>query len=312
MHEIAVLIAQYGLVVVFLVMLLDQAGLPIPAFPAFMVAAALGAGGRFGLEGIVIAGTAGSLIADTSWFLASRRYGRKLLALLCRISLSPDSCVRQTENMYARIGTPLLLFAKFVPGLGIVSVSLAAITGVNAFVFLVLDAMGAAFFVGGAVLLGALFKNVIFAFVARLAELGALGLALVIAAIAAYVFVRWWQRQLFIRQLRMDRISIDELTAMIDRGEAPVILDVRPDLVRYEQGIIPGAVFAHPLEAQKTLSEFPKDIEVVVYCSCPNEEAAATAAKHLKAAGFRKIRPLLGGIEAWTNAGREVATLSLD
>src|SRR5271156_3694030 len=312
MHEIAVLIAQYGLVVVFLVMLLDQAGLPIPAFPAFMVAAALGAGGRFGPEGIVVAGTAGSLIADTAWFLASRRYGRKLLALLCRISLSPDSCVRQTENMYVRIGTPLLLFAKFVPGLGIVSVALAAITGVNAFIFLVLDAMGAAFFVGAAVLLGALFKNVIFAFIARLAELGALGLVLVIAAIAAYVFVRWWQRQLFIRQLRMDRISVDELTAMIDRGEAPVILDVRPDLVRYEEGIIPGAVFAHPLDAQIALAEFPKDVEVVVYCSCPNEEAAATAAKHLKQAGFRKIRPLLGGIEAWTQAGRDVATLSLD
>jgi membrane protein DedA with SNARE-associated domain/rhodanese-related sulfurtransferase len=312
MHEIATLITQYGLVVVFLVMLLDQAGLPIPAFPAFMVAAALGAGGRYGLEGIVIAGTVGSLIADSAWFFASRRYGRRLLALLCRISLSPDSCVRQTENMYVRIGTPLLLFAKFVPGLGIVSVSLAAITGVNAFVFFVLDTMGAAFFVGAAVLLGALFKSVIFAFIARLAELGALGLALVIAAIAAYVFVRWWQRQLFIRQLRMDRISVEELTDLIDRGEAPVILDVRPDLVRYEQGIIPGAVFAHPLEAQKTLSEFPKDIEVVVYCSCPNEEAAATAAKHLNAAGFRRIRPLLGGIEAWTKAGRDVATLSLD
>jgi membrane protein DedA with SNARE-associated domain/rhodanese-related sulfurtransferase len=311
MHAIVALIQHYGLVVVFLVMLFDQAGLPIPAFPAFMVAAALGAGGRYGLEGIVVAGIAGSLIADVSWFVASRRYGRALLALLCRISLSPDSCVRQTENMYVRVGTPLLLFAKFVPGLGIVSVALAAITGVGAFVFLVLDAMGAAFFVGAAVLLGALFKTAIFAVINKLTELGAFGLALVVLAIAAYVFVRWWQRQMFIRQLRMDRISVDELTQMIDRGEAPVILDVRPDLVRYEQGIIPGAIFAHPLEAQKTLAKFSKDIEVVVYCSCPNEEAAATAAKHLKQAGFRKIRPLLGGIEAWTKAGREIATVSL-
>ena len=311
MQEIVALIEHYGLIVVFLVMLFDQAGLPIPAFPAFMIAAALGAGGRYGMEGIVVAGVAGSLIADVSWFVASRRHGRTLLALLCRISLSPDSCVRQTENMYLRVGTPLLLFAKFIPGLGIVSVALAAITGVNAFVFLVLDMLGAAFFVGAAVALGALFKTAIYAVITKLAELGAFGLALVVLAIAAYVFVRWWQRQLFIRQLRMDRISVEELTEMIDRGDAPVILDVRPDLVRYEQGIIPGAIFAHPLEAQKTLAEFSKDIEVVVYCSCPNEEAAATAAKHLKEAGFRKIRPLLGGIEAWTQAGREIATVSL-
>jgi rhodanese-related sulfurtransferase len=116
---------------------------------------------------------------------------------------------------------------------------------------------------------------------------------------------------MFIRQLRMDRISIEELTGMIDRGEAPVILDVRPDLVRYEQGIIPGAIFAHPLDAQEILAAYPRDTEVVVYCSCPNEESAATAAKHLKAAGFHRIRPLLGGIEAWSAAGRPVATIGL-
>jgi membrane protein DedA with SNARE-associated domain/rhodanese-related sulfurtransferase len=274
-----------------------------------MVAAALGAGGRFGLQGIVIAGVVGSVIADLAWFFASRRYGRKLLSLLCRISLSPDSCVRQTENLYARVGTPLLIFAKVVPGLGIVAVSLAGTTGVSALTFLLFDLLGAGLFVGSAVLLGALFKTAIFAVIATLADLGMLGLALAIAAVAVYVAARWWQRQAFIKQLRMDRISAEELAEMIDRGEQPVILDVRPDLVRYEEGIIPGAIFAHPLEAQSALATFSRDIEVVVYCSCPNEEAAATAANHLKQAGFKKIRPLLGGIEAWTKAGRSVAIM---
>lgn len=311
MHEIAILIAHYGLLVVFLVMLFDQAGMPIPAFPTLMVAAALGSGGRFGPAGIVAAGIVGSLIADIAWFQASRLHGRKLLGLLCKISLSPDSCVRQTENLYARVGTFSLLFAKVVPGLGIVAIALTGIAGTTASEFLLLDLLGAGFFVGAAVLLGTLFKTAIFAVIAELAHLGALGLAIAIATLAAYVFVRWWQRQVFIRQLRMDRISVDELIGMIDGGRAPVILDVRPDLVRYEEGIIPGAVFAHPLDAQSTLAEFPRDIEVVVYCSCPNEEAAATAAKHLKRAGFRRIRPLLGGIQAWTEAGRAVATVPL-
>ena len=310
MHQIAVLIAHYGLVAVFLCMLLDQAGLPIPAFAGLMVAAALGAGGPYGPEAVVVAGVAGSMIADIAWFVASRRYGRKLLSLLCRISLSPDSCVRQTETLYARTGTLLLLFAKLVPGLGVVSIALAGMTGVGAVEFLTLDALGAVFFTVSATILGALFKNAIFAIIATLADLGLLGLALAIAALGSYGFARWWRRQMFIRQLRMDRISVDELTAMIDSGAAPVILDVRPDLVRFEQGIIPGAIFAHPLDALGTLDSYSRDVEVVVYCSCPNEEAAATAANHLKRAGFRKIRPLLGGIEAWTDAGRAVATIS--
>jgi membrane protein DedA with SNARE-associated domain/rhodanese-related sulfurtransferase len=311
MHEIVILIEHYGPVVVFLCMLLDQAGVPIPAFAAFMIAAALGAGGRYGLEGLVVAGIAGSLIPDVAWFLASRRYGRRLLALLCKISLSPDSCVRQTENLYVRMGAPVLAFAKLVPGLGIVAVALAGITGVSMLTFLVLDIVGAGIFVGSAVVLGALFRSAIFDIIAKLADLGLVGLVLAIAALAIYVALRWWQRQAFIRQLRMDRISAEELGNMIDRGDAPVILDVRPDLVRYEEGIIPGAIFAHPLEAKTALAEFSRDIEVVVYCSCPNEEAAATAANHLKQAGFKKIRPLLGGIEAWTKAGRAVAVMEV-
>jgi rhodanese-related sulfurtransferase len=43
-----------------------------------------------------------------------------------------------------------------------------------------------------------------------------------------------------------------------------------------------------------------------VYCACPNEESAATASKHLRQAGFTKIRPLLGGIDAWVEAGHPV------
>jgi len=266
MHQIAGLIAHYGVVVVFLAMLLDQAGLPIPAFPTLMVAAALSLRGPYRIEEIVLA-------------------------------------------LYARVGSRALLFAKFVPGLGVVAIALAGMSGITAFEFAVLDVLGAGLFVGTAVFLGVLFKAAIFAVIATLANLGALGLALAAAALGAYVAIRWWRRQAFIRQLRMDRISADELAQMIDRGETPVILDVRPDLVRFEEGIIPGAIFAHPLEAQQSLAAFSKDIEVVVYCSCPNEESAATAAKHLKQAGFRRIRPLLGGIQAWAEAGRAVVAV---
>jgi membrane protein DedA with SNARE-associated domain/rhodanese-related sulfurtransferase len=306
MNEITFLIERYGLAVVFVNMLLDQAGLPLPVYPTLIVAAALGAGGGWRIPEIVVAGTLGSLVADVGWFWASTRYGRHVLALLCRLSFSPDTCVRQTESMFSRVGALSLLVAKFIPGLGILSIALSAMTRIGVLTFIALDALGALLFVSVAVLLGVLFRNAVFSVLATLANLGTYGLVLVAVAFATYVFVRWAQRQLFIRRLRMDRISAAELAEMVDRGETPVILDVRSKDTRDLEGIIPGAIFAHPDEARETLVGYAPTIEIVVYCSCPNEASAAIAADHLRKAGFKKIRPLLGGIQAWTEIGRPI------
>jgi rhodanese-related sulfurtransferase len=106
----------------------------------------------------------------------------------------------------------------------------------------------------------------------------------------------------------MDRITVTELAQMIDSGKNPVIFDVRPAEIRLRDGIIPGAHVAHPSDIETALHEFPRDAEIVVYCSCPNEASAALAAQHLRRAGFKTIRPLLGGIEAWEKAGYPIAS----
>jgi rhodanese-related sulfurtransferase len=106
----------------------------------------------------------------------------------------------------------------------------------------------------------------------------------------------------------MDRISVQELTDMIDGGETPVIFDVRSAESRQRDGMIPGAVAAHAAEIEAVMKQYPRNVEVVIYCACPNEATAAVAAQHLRRAGYRKIRPLLGGIEAWSQAGRPLAT----
>ena len=105
----------------------------------------------------------------------------------------------------------------------------------------------------------------------------------------------------------MDRISVDELVQMIEGGKHPVIFDVRPAEARAHGGMIPGAIAAHPSEIGSVLSAYPRNVEVIIYCACPNEATAAIAANHLKRAGYNKIRPLLGGIDAWAGAGRPLA-----
>jgi membrane protein DedA with SNARE-associated domain/rhodanese-related sulfurtransferase len=306
MSQISVLIQQYGLLVVFGAVLLSRIGMPVPAFPVLLTAAAMTSGSGRAATGLVLAGTVGGLIADLGWFAASRRYGRSLLSFLCKVSISPDSCVRQTESVYARLGDLSLVLGKTMPGIGLISTALAGIAGMSVARFAALNFLGELLFVAATVILGVLFNSAILTFVETLAHLGAMGLALVLAVFAVYVLRRWWKRQLFIRELRMARITANELAEMIDRGETPVILDVRPANLRREDGVIPGARFAHPADGKASLAGFSPDLEVVVYCACPREASAVAAVRHLRRAGFRRIRPLLGGIDAWIAEGREV------
>jgi membrane protein DedA with SNARE-associated domain/rhodanese-related sulfurtransferase len=308
-EHITQLIQHYGVPVVFLTVLLSRAGVPFPAWPILLVAGALTAANAALLPILIGTAMAGDMIADVCWYAAGARWGRRVLSLLCKFTLSPDSCVRQTETMFTRMGAGTLLFAKFVPGFSYVAVALSGITGVGFASFVILDGLGSAVYVTVPLVLGRIFHSAVADIIATLARLGEVGIALVVAAFVLYVAVRWVQRRIFIRQLRMDRISVNELGDLIDGGHTPVIFDVRNAAARERDGMIPGAVAAHAVEIDAVLKQYPRDVEVVIYCACPNEATAAVAALHLRRAGYRKIRPLLGGIEAWSQAGRPLATV---
>jgi membrane protein DedA with SNARE-associated domain/rhodanese-related sulfurtransferase len=313
MQEIIHLVAVYGLLAVFLNVLLDEAGLPLPSYPLLAVAGALTATTTLSAWGVLGAAVLASAIADNSWYWVSRSHGGRVLGLLCKVSLSPDSCVRQTETMFIRIGPPALLFAKFVPGLGNVAVALFGITQVSPFVFMPLQVASAVIYLGLPVLLGRLFHNAVNDVLSTLAKLGEYGIAVVALALIGYVGIRWYERFTFIRQLRMDRISVEELASLLeDEKTRPLLLDVRSLPTRKRFGIIPGAVAAHPEDVHPSVMDHDRDREIVVYCACPNEASAATAARHLRKAGFKKIRPLLGGVDAWVKSGRSLHTLPDD
>src|SRR5215469_13026682 len=102
MEHLIALLQQYGLGFVFLNVLALQAGLPLPAYPTLIVAGALAAVGGTPVYVLIAVGIAGALIADTGWYAAGRRYGMRILGTLCRVSLSQDTCVRQTESIFQR------------------------------------------------------------------------------------------------------------------------------------------------------------------------------------------------------------------
>jgi rhodanese-related sulfurtransferase len=199
-----------------------------------------------------------------------------------------------------------MLFAKFVPGFASVATAMAGAIRLNYFKFVAFDAVGAALWVGGGVGLGYLFRDAIGELMAKLASLGQYGLMLVIAGFALWIVVKWYRRYVFTRQLRMDRVTVDELRNLIDEKKVQALVDVRSALTQAATGRIPGARAIDMKKIDEGFKGVPVDGEVILYCACPNEATAVKVAQQLKKVGFKRIRPLLGGIDAWIEAGHEV------
>jgi membrane protein DedA with SNARE-associated domain/rhodanese-related sulfurtransferase len=306
MNHLIMLLQQYGLGLVFANVLALQAGLPVPAYPVLIVAGAYAAMGGSPLWQLVAVAVAAALVADTLWYTAGRNFGMRILGVLCRVSLSPDTCVRQTESIFQRYGPSSMLFAKFVPGFASVATALAGALRLSYWKFLLFDAGGAALWSGVAIALGYVFRGAIESVMNRLSALGKYGLMLVIGGFVVWVLIKWCRRYLFIRQLRMDRVSVEELRGLMDRNQVRALVDVRSAITQAATGRIPGARAIDMQSISDGFKGVPVDGEVIVYCACPNEATAVKVAQKLRKIGYKRIRPLQGGIDAWIEAGLEV------
>lgn len=299
------LIADYGLLFVFGNILAQQLGAPLPAYPVLMLTGALAARGQLNPFALLGTAVAACLIADTVWYQIGRRVGRSVLRVLCRISLSQDGCVRQTESIFTRFGAPSLVVAKFVPGFASVATALAGAMRIARGQFLLFDLIGATLWVAVGLALGWLFSPAIEEIVATLSQWGGWGLMLVAVAVAVFIAAKGWQRHRFNLQLRMARVSVETLGELIDGGAPPMIIDVRSPAAR-EEGRIPGALATLGDMQLAELLAHPKDALVVVYCACPNDASAVLGARKLLERGFVNVRPLAGGIDAWRASGRQI------
>ena len=302
MNYLFTLIEHYGLAAVFLNVFVEQAGAPLPAYPTLVITGALAARGNYSTVTLLATAVVAALLADLGWYLAGKRYGSKVMSTLCRISLSPDSCVRQTESVYLKWGARSLLVAKFIPGFASIGSALAGALGTRLIAFLVFDSLGAALWAGSAIWLGSLFSSTVDDLLQALDSLGRQGLLLIGLALAVFIAHKWWQRSQFMKSLRMARISVDELHALRAAGTAPVIVDVRP-MHAQAGGRIPGAMAMTIDDIADFALDLPADGDVIIYCACPNEVSAARVAKQLMDKGYTRVRPLHGGIDAWVAAG---------
>jgi membrane protein DedA with SNARE-associated domain len=268
MNEAFQFLLRHGYAVLFGFVFAEQLGLPIPAIPVLLAMGALVGAGQFSLAIAIPVALLAALLSDVIWYHLGRHRGPSVLNLICRISMEPDSCVRRTENVFARHGARALLFAKFVPGLSTVAPPLAGIFRMRLPRFLVWDGAGTLLWIGTFVGTGYLFSTQLERIAAFALRLGAWLVAVLLGALAAYIGWKYVQRRRFIRRLRIARITPDELMRRIGAGEEIVVVDLRHSLEFEADGMsVPGALRFSPDELDGRHQEIPRDRDVVLYCT---------------------------------------------
>ena len=305
MSDLLMFLSQYGYVLLFAWVLSEQMGVPIPAAPLLMAVGALAATNRISLVLSSSIAISAALLADLFWYRVGRINGTKALGRLCSLALEPSSCVRKAENFLERHGARALLITKFVPGLSTVAPPLAGAGGTGFWRFLVFDSLGTLLWVGTFETVGFLFGSRISDIGGYVAGAGKLILAIgIVGSVVAYVTYKGLHRRRFLHQLQMARITPEELSERISSGEKITILDLRHPLdFLPEPYTIPGAIRMPMEQLQERQNEIPRDRELVVYCTCPNEASSAMTAIKLRHYGITEVRPLEGGFHAWRDRG---------
>jgi membrane protein DedA with SNARE-associated domain/rhodanese-related sulfurtransferase len=303
MNEIIHFLTEHGSLVLAAVVFGEQIGLPLPAMPFLIAAGALVGSGQMTLGMAVVLAVLAAMAGDQLWFELGRRRGRLVLNWLCRISLEPTSCVRRTEDFFARHGVRSLIVAKFVPGFSTIAPPLAGIVGLSVPQFLLFNGLGTLLWVGTGLGLGLMFSDQLEQALSMTARVGpTLGVALVFA-VTGYVLYKAVHR--YRADRRVARVTVREVTDKLTAGHDPVIVDLRSLAARQETPGIPGAIALGLDELVARQHELPRDRDVVLYCACPWDASSVEGTKRLQRLGFTRVWPLAGGLGAWNAAAAQ-------
>jgi membrane protein DedA with SNARE-associated domain/rhodanese-related sulfurtransferase len=298
------ILLTYGYLLLFTWVLVEQLGIPLPATPVLLAAGALSVDGPFSFFLSLAIGASAALIADSVWFFIGRSHGHHVLRLLCKLSLEPTTCVRRTQDSFGRRRETMLMFAKFVPGLGILAPPVAGQNGMKFRRFLFFDGIGAMLWVGALLAAGRFFGDLLKRNPGLLSWVGRFSGALLVLGIVVFFLMRIYRRRVVLKKLIAARLEPADLKRQLDAGEPVFIVDLRHPLELLPEPFkLPGAQHFSPDALAERHLEIPRDRDVVLYCTCPSEATAAKTAMTLHRMGIERVRPLRGGYDEWKRLG---------
>ncbi len=304
-----VFFVQYAYGILFLWVLVEQLGIPIPSIPVLLTAGTLSATHRIHASYALLVVLTACMIADSFWYFLGRRYGNRILQLLCRLSLEASTCVAKTEGYFTRRGPVTLLFAKFVPGLSTVAAPIAGQSGMPYGRFFLYDLAGSIIWAEVYLLAGRFFGDVAKKSAPFFHLLGHFAFAIFVLMVLGFMAYRVFKQRKFLMQVKAMRLEPQELKELMDKAEAagniaPFIVDLRHPLDYLpDPRVLPGAVRISPNEISLHNERIPRDRDVILYCTCPSEETSAKVALQLQKVGVYRVRPLRGGFDGWKAAG---------
>jgi len=298
-------IQREGVWVVFLNVLLQQLGLPIPAVSTLLVAGSLAVSSSQAGE-MLAAAVLASMLADWTWYMAGRAFGYRVLSGLCKLSINPGSCVSETEGRFIRWGPWSLIAAKFIPGFSTVAPPIAGSLRMPLPSFLTAAGIGAALWAGLAILAGWLLRDQVRSAMEMMSRHGVEAIAVIAIVLGAWVLWKLWQKYRFERLAAIPHITPVELMEALESNEPPLLLDFRGAALVAQDGPIQCATQASVDDLPQAAGEWSKEHPIVTLCACPEDATAIRAAQLLMKLGFKSVRPLKGGYEAWMkHAGDE-------
>jgi membrane protein DedA with SNARE-associated domain/rhodanese-related sulfurtransferase len=256
--------------------------------------------GQVSLPVCVAASVVANVLGDAVWYQAGRWRGHRVMKLLCRISLSPDTCVRQSEGILSRWGGSSLIAAKFLPGISVVAAPMAGALGMSWQRFISYDIGAALIWTLAFLAVGVIFAGQIVLVLDFMTRFGTIAAVAIVIVLATMIVYRYLRRRWMLSDRYAPRIAVHELRELIRRGEAPIVIDVRSSVALLQDGRrVPGAIAATLAQLPTTAAELPREREVVLYCNCPNEVSALRGVRILADLGHHRARALHGGLDAW-------------
>ncbi|MBB5502228.1 DedA family protein [Paraburkholderia sp. MM5384-R2] len=160
------LISQYGALILFFSMLASSLGLPFPSITTLMSIGASIAIARYDVARALLhfaiplgAAVSGGVLGDFVWFQGGKRYGRRAIQLICKLSFARQSSVTRFEYFFSRRGARALVIVRFVPGLSLIAVPLCGAMTIKTRSFILHDCASVGIWACAGLLAGAMLAD---------------------------------------------------------------------------------------------------------------------------------------------------------